>query len=393
MMIHLRENKFDVLIVGAGVTGCSIAYFLARKSDGNLKIGVIDKSSIGSESSAGAAGMIAAQIESESDSPFLRLALESRKLFDELSGGSYGLDLQRAEYVKSGILSIASDDKEVQVLKERMEWQKKIGLECEWWSPQQVAQKFSFLTSKFLGGFWVPKDGQISSNRLVFAFAEAARKMGVVFLENENLNQPILKESRLDFLETDNTKFFAEKFVFATGSWTGKVLNDLVPVRPVKGQILIFEIPMEWGKTHNWETPVYFGKTPGPEPVNCYFVPKKDGHLFLGATMEDCGFDISENEKATEKMADYACEIFPELSSFPFKSVWVGLRPGAPDQQPVFGLVPGFKNVYVASGHFRNGILLAPITGKIFAELILQGRSSFPLESFSPERFSKISYR
>lgn len=379
------EKKYDVVIIGAGVIGCSIAYFLTQESERKLKIVVLDKNGIGGEASAGAAGMLASQIETESPGPFFNLCTESRALFPNLAEEllqTCGVDI---EYLASGILSLAYTDQEAESQQNRINWQKNLGLECEWLSQDKIAQRLPFLAKEPLGGFWSARDGQVSSNRLTMAFAESAKKLGVDFYEQQDVGELNLKTSQLVSLQTKTRKFSADRYIFSAGSWTGKILKNFVPVKPVKGQILIFKTPKNISL---WESPIFCGST--PDGIHCYLVPKKDGHLYVGATDEDCGFDKEENEEATKRLSQYVSELFPEISNSPWKGVWVGLRPDTPDHLPILGQAPGFKNVFVASGHYRNGILLAPISGKILAELILKGKSTFPIEPFSPVRFSQI---
>lgn len=183
-------------------------------------------------------------------------------------------------------------------------------------------------------------------------------------------------------------KISGERFIFAAGSWTGKILGPSVPVEPVKGQILIFKLP-EKPEFSAWETPVFCGRSPAPDSILCYMTPKKDGHLLVGATMEKKGFDKSENKPAVKAMVNHLTPIFSRLDSLPFKGTWVGLRPGSPDGLPLLGPLPDYQNLYIASGHSRNGILLSALTGKVFAELMLEGKTTFPLTAFSPGRFKK----
>jgi len=381
------ENKFDVVIVGAGVIGSAIAYFLARQTKGKLKVCVLDSGALGDKSSGGAAGMLAAQIEAETDGPFLRFALESRSLFGSLAPELKEVSGIDVEYSRKGIASIAHSSEEEQELKNRMGWQTSLGLKSQWLEPKDISAMFPFIKPGRYGALWSPEDGQVSASRLTTAYAESAKKMGVTFIEHEKLKDFELKIPFMDFLESRSARFYAGSFIFAAGPWTGKILNGLVPVGPVKGQILIFETPKKFRNANPWESPLYLGKTAGTNPINCYLAPKKDGHIFLGATSESCGFDASENKEATKLMSEYACKVFPELSDFPFKGVWTGFRPAAPDHLPVMGLLPGSNNVYVASGHFRNGILLSPVTGKVFSDLILLGRKDWSFTTFSPERF------
>lgn len=385
--LGLNKNRFDVVIVGAGVIGCSIAYFLAKTSKNKIKIAVIERNVPGSESTAGAAGMLAAQIESESSGAFFDLLLQSRNLFEALAAElkqDSGVDI---EYIKSGIAAIAFTEEEEQKLRERYAWQRKSNLECDWLSSGEVQQKYPFLRRTDFGGFFAPQDAQVSASRLATAFELAAKKMGVAFFDRQTVSALDLQEPKLNSLKTNHSVFFADRFIFAAGAWTGKILNGLVPVEPVKGQILIFEMNGEYAEPSFSRSPLFLGNTPGENPIHCYLVPKKDHHLYLGATMEHRGFDQSENKDATTRMVEYALRIFPDLSAFGFKGAWIGLRPGSSDGLPLLGLAPGLENVYVASGHFRNGILLAPITGKIISDILFERKTPFNPEPFSPARF------
>ena len=386
-MSYAYEKKFDAVIVGAGVIGCSIAYSLARKSGGKMKVAVLERNSIGSETSSGSAGMLAAQIEVEERSPMLDLALESRKLFGPLAAelrSAAGVDIAHFE---SGILETAFTPEREAALKARRARQKSASLDCDWLSGDEVVEKFPFIGKKPLGGFWVPSDGQVSAHKLTSALSEAAKKLGVQFFETENFDELDLRPPRLESVETNLSKFTADFFIFAAGPWNGKLLKGLVPVEPVRGQILIFEIPEPWRARHSWRSPIYLGDTPDSDPVHCYLVPKDDNHVLLGATVQRRGFDRLEDEAATRKMTRYACSIFPDLADFPYKGSWVGLRPGSPDGLPLLGALDGMENAFIAGGHYRNGILLAPVTGKFMAELILDGKTSLPLDPFSPSRF------
>jgi glycine oxidase len=329
--------------------------------------------------------MLAAQIETEHPGPLLELMLESRRLYGEVAPELTVRTGINPQHLASGILSAAFHAEEEPVLRKRFEWQQKAGLVCEWWTPEQIAAKFPFFKKSF-GGLWAPQDAQVSSGATASAFAEAARKLGVDIYENEGVNALEIQEPRLEGLETHLSRFTAGRYVFAAGAWIGTLLNARLPVQPMKGQILIYDLPQRLRK--EWKSPVYCGKVPGPEPMVLYFVPKEDGTLLVGATVETRGFDKSENPEATARMAKAAAEVFPELARLKPRSTWQGLRPGTPDLLPVMGPMPRLDNVFVAGGHFRNGILLAPITGKLMAELLIDGKTSLPIDAFSPARFS-----
>lgn len=388
-MSYSYEKKYDAVVVGAGVIGCSIAFFLARESQGKFKVALVDRNIVGDETSSGAAGMLAAQIETDAPGPFLDLQIQSREIFKWLSGELEDLTGASIHYVKKGISDLAFSPEGEKPLRERMEWQKKAGLPVEWHSGEEAARRYPFLRKKPAGGLFAPEDGQVSSADLVQALCEAAKKSGVDVFESESVEELSLKAPRQDFLETHLSKFSASHFVLAAGSWTGRMLGGAVPIEPVKGQILIYETPEGWADSKLWQTPIYCGNVPSPVPAVCYLVPKGSNEVWVGATAEKRGLDKSENAEATKALAKYASEIMPDLTSFKLKTVWVGLRPAAPDYFPVLGLLPGFENVYVASGHYRNGILLSAVTGKIFADLLLKGKTSLNIEPFSPNRFSK----
>jgi len=389
-MSAITEQKFDVVIIGAGIIGCSIAYHLARDSRGSLKIAVLDKGSIGSEASSGAAGMLAAQIESEKQGPLLQLAVRSRGIYhllaDELKDFC-GVDIQ---YSKKGILSLALNPEINKTLKKTFTWQKEAGLQCEWLEPDMLERKFPFLTRPPLGAFFCPEDGQVASSSVVRAFEIGARKLGVQFFENNEVVDHETRGTKVVSISTVNgMRFSAGTFIAANGPWLGQLFKSTLPVGPVKGQILIYEMAAGWRYRNSWQTPVYCGSTSRSSRWSCYFVPKQDGNLLVGATSEKGSFDLKENTEATRDLTEHAEKIFPEIRSFSFKGVWVGLRPATPDHSPVLGPMPELDNLLVAGGHFRNGILLAPVTGEILSEIVLKGKSSFPLDSFSPARFLK----
>ncbi|OGR83979.1 MAG: glycine oxidase ThiO [Elusimicrobia bacterium RIFCSPLOWO2_01_FULL_54_10] len=390
-MGYSYEKKYDAVIVGAGAIGCSIAFFLARESQGKFKVALVDRNVVGDESSSGAAGMLAAQIETEAAGPFFDLQVQSREIFKWLSGELEDITGVNIRYSKKGILELARNPEDRKTLETRMAWQKAAGLSVEWLDGGRITQDYPFLKNNPDGGLLAPEDGQVSSSHLVQALCDAAKKLGVDVFESESFDDPVLKAPRQGFLETNISRFTAGHFIFATGAWTGRLLGGGVPIDPVKGQILIYETPEGWGKAKGWETPIYCGKVPCNVPAVCYLVPKSDNEVWVGSTGEKRGLDKSENTEATLALAKAAAEVLPEISTFKLKSVWMGLRPGTPDGLPLLGLLPGFDNVHVASGHFRNGILLSAVTGKIFADILLKGKSSLNLDAFSPSRFVKTA--
>ena len=390
-MSSSSEKKFDVVIVGAGIIGCSIAFHLALKTKGAMKIAVVDRETLASEASLGAAGMLAAQVESAGPGAFLDLCLESRKLFPSLIKNLKKYCKTDPQYTAEGMAQIAWNKSQENLLKERVQWQKKNGLSCRWLSPEKVQEMFPFIETRTRGAFFAPEDGQISAQFLSEALARSAQKLGVHFFENENCFVPAI-DGKLTYISRGNHKFFADKFVIACGAWTGLTLNNRIATVPVKGQILVYEAPSDWIKNKKWNAPLYLGKIPDSE-IDCYAVPKPNAvsqgssQIFVGATSELAGFDKSENKISTEKMQRFITSVIPEMKKFKLNSVWVGLRPASADRLPILGKLPQTENVFVAAGHFRNGVLLSPVTGKWMAEILTSGKTSTKIKAFSPERF------
>ena len=258
-------------------------------------------------------------------------------------------------------------------------------------SGEEISRAYPFIKKKVFGGLFAPEDAQISAPHWVRALGEAAKKLGADIYESEGIEDLVLNPPRQDFLETILSKFTAEHFIFAAGAWMGRLLSGRVPIEPVKGQILIYETPAGWAEAKGWRTPIFCGKIPGPNSALSYMLPKSGNEVWLGTTAEKRGLDKSENLEATHQISKYWTEFLPELSTFKLKSVWTGLRPGTSDDLPILGLLPGFENIHVAGGHYRNGILLSAVTGKIFADILLKGQSSFNLTPFSPNRFAETT--
>ncbi|MBI4064333.1 MAG: FAD-dependent oxidoreductase, partial [Elusimicrobia bacterium] len=179
-----------------------------------------------------------------------------------------------------------------------------------------------------------------------------------------------------------NASIAADKFVLAAGPWSGelaRLLGFQVPVYPARGQILIFEM-----KERFLSCPVLMGK----DHVYYYLGPKPDGHLYAGTTVEDAGFDTKCTDEALERIGEETAAFVPRVNTLPIRGSWAGLRPATRDNLPIIGRAPGWDNLYVATGHFRKGILLSAVTGKIMADLVLGRKPPLSIEEFSVDRFA-----
>jgi glycine oxidase len=346
-----------VIVVGGGVIGCAVAYELRKRG---ASVTLLERQRIAAGASYGAAGMLAPQVEASGPGAFLELGLRSRDLFADWQAElptSFDLDL-------SGILRVAHTEKGAAELRRRAEWQRGLGLGARILDPAEVADLCPGL-AEAVCGLWVP-DGQVSAHRLTLALAQAAAQRGAELREGV-----VVTAVRTGGVDTTDGRMSAGQVVVAAGAWSGLLTG--MPVRPVKGQRLLLRQP---GRVLGMTT---FGD-------QCYLVPKAGGMVLAGATEEpSAGFDARVTAEAVGKVARAACALLPPLADAELVEAWAGLRPSTPDRLPVLGRLPGFEGVWMATGHFRNGILLSALTGRVMAEAILHG-AALPA-SCAPDRF------
>ncbi len=369
------KHHFDVVIVGGGVIGCSIAYHLARA---RARVAVLERASVGGQASRVAAGMLAAQEEAPAPGPFFELGLASRDMFPALLEQVREDSGIHPEWEKCGIWRVAETPEERDALLEKKRWQEARGLKVEWWTPQDVAQRLPSLERVVEGALYCPDDGQLSSAKWVQALAEASRLRGVRFVE-QIPDLSLIKEGRRVLgVRTQDGEYLADRTVLAAGPWTPFLLSELdmaLPLEPVKGQLLVLE-----AFPRLFPGPVFIGKG--------YFAPKLDGRLIVGGTMEKAGFDVKPTLEAINRIADWAVRWCPTLQGRGVKDVWAGLRPGSEDNWPVMGPLPGWDGASICAGHFRNGVLMSPFSGKYMAQGLMENNWDPVGRAFAPERFS-----
>ena len=361
----------DVLIIGGGVIGLSMARELAI----DHSVTVVERGRCGGEASSAAAGMLGAQAEAYGDDAFFRLCVDSRKMFPELAaslleetGIDVGLD-------RAGTLLLSFSEADISARRERFAWQKAAGFEIEQLSAAEIRREEPFISTDVLGGFYLPADGQIDNRKLVHALQRSCELRGVKFFEETTVDRLAIDNGKVVGVFSGELAFSADKVVLAAGAW-GTEINagfDLpFTIRPMRGQILQFRTAKR----------LFTHVIVGPRG---YIVPRGDGRVLAGATMDDAGFDASVTNEATEHLIESTSEISPSLGSLKIQEAWTGFRPFAPDRMPVFGRVPNAENLLLALGHFRNGILLSPVTAKLIANEV-RGIDAVPTE-FSPSRF------
>jgi glycine oxidase len=363
-----------VLVAGAGVIGCAIAYELARRG---AVVTIVDPRPVGAGATQASAGMLVPYHEAESG-PFRTLAERSLALYDGFIArvAEDAPDVQ-VEYARTGTLEVALDEVSAAALARQAADHAAAGIECRRLDAAEAREMEPHLAADVTAGLFIPAHGFVAPDVLTAALARAAAAHGASSAARTVRAIRRRTDGTLT-IETDAGGLEADRVVIAAGSWSGQVRVDgdrPPPVRPVRGQLLRVEWPHAPLARIIW----------GPR---CYLVPRRDRTLLVGATVEDVGFDERPTVAGVRDLMDAACELVPDAWRAGFRDARAGLRPAAPDNLPVLGPSPALDGVVYATGHYRNGVLLAPITAALVADLVLDGRRDPILDSFDPRRFS-----
>jgi glycine oxidase len=361
----------DVVIVGGGVIGCALARELAGRGAG---VTVVEKGEPGEEASFAAAGLLAPQAENLAPGPLLDLALESRGLYPGWTADltqETGIDVG---YRRCGILRCALPGDPRPGEREPFDefaWQLSAGLPVERCGAGEIVSRSGGAASpEITEGLFFPEEGIVNNRLLTAALHVSARRRGVTFLTQTAALRVVSRGGRCAGVETGRGVIAAEKVVNAAGAWAGFDAGTAVPIEPVRGQIVEIESP---------------GRLPTVlESRDVYIVPRGET-LLLGSTAERVGFEKRVTAGAVERLIGSAARLVPSLAKAAFLGAWAGLRPASPDGLPILGPGP-VSGLFLATGHFRNGILLAPVTSLVMADLI-SGDAARDLAAFSVFRF------
>lgn len=367
----------DVLIIGGGVIGLSIAREMHKSGVGQIT--VADKGRAGREASWAAAGMLAPQAEADRIDDFYRFCSESRDLYPEFAEelkGETGVDI---ELDRSGTLYLALTDHDVGETFRRFEWQRTAGLDVERLNDAECRSFEPAVSDGIREGLFFPNDWQVENRKLLAALIEFARLNSVEIIENAAVKNLIADGRRIVGAESvDGKTISAGHVILATGAWTSLIkigeVSLPVEVKPIRGQMICFK-----QSERRFRRVVYSPRG--------YIVPRADGRILAGATVEDAGFDTATTDEGIDALRKAALEIAPSLANLGIAEKWAGLRPFAADGLPVIGRLSQAENLYVATAHYRNGILLAPLTAKLVAEALVENRNSVFPSSFGPQRF------
>lgn len=364
----------EAVIVGGGAIGGSIAYHLAKKG---RKVLLLERDRIVSGASSAAAGMLGAQSEMHEAGPLFDLARQSRAMFPriaeelkELTGIDIGL-------VRKGLLKIALNPEQADECRRMIAFQREAGERAEWLSAHEAREIEPGLSPEMEGAMLIPDDGQVSAPDTAEAFVKAAAFLGAEVREYSEVQSLLIERGRVAGVVTKAETIVCDQVVVAAGVWGNQLLAQAglaVDVYPVKGECfsVVTQAPLLSSTVFSH---------------GCYLVPKRGGRLVVGATMIERSYDRTVSMGGIMGLMAKASALLPGILAAGWETSWAGLRPQTADGQPYLGESERCRGLFVAAGHYRNGILLSPATGKLLSEL-MDGSSAAAEQcrSFRPDR-------
>jgi len=366
------KSSCEVVVIGGGVIGLTIARALAQR--GLRDVCLIERARLGTEASFAAAGMLLPQVEAATKDDFFTLACRSRDLYASFAAALHeetGIDV---ELDTTGTLYLALNSTDQEEIEKGYYFQSRAGLAIELLSTSAARALEPCISESITGALLFPQDIQVENRRLLNALANSVSNLGVNFLTGTNVDSLVVEGNRLTGVQTSSGAITCSTVVVAAGTWSSFIKHTRFSIEPVRGQMVCLEAKPQLTRH------VIFSR-------RGYIVPRRDGRLLAGSTSENAGFDKSVTAGGINKILQNAHEISPAISNLPIVDTWAGLRPRAADGLPVLGPCVEIDGLFYATGHYRNGILLAPITGELISEAIVEGVASPLLAPFSPERF------
>jgi glycine oxidase len=367
----VKTVETNILIIGGGVIGLSIARELHKR--GITDITILERGRAGEEASWAAAGMLSPQIEAEMPDQFFEFCCRSRDMYPDFADElRYETDID-IDLERTGSIYLVFADEGAERILDRLRWQREAGFDVETMSDEEIAKSEPHLRAGIAFGVAFKNDWQVDNRKLLIALKRYAELNGI----------RIIEDSRVEWIDsggkvhTTAGAFGAGNIVVATGAWTSLIKMGSQPfpihVEPIRGQIVCLEAP-----PGTLSHVIYTG--------NGYLVPRLDGRILAGSTSEPAGFDKSTTGEAVAQLSNFANAMLP-ATPLKMLDAWAGLRPRSADEFPVIGPLDGVAGLIVATGHYRNGILLAPATAEMVADNLIES-TAYP-KAFSPSRFLK----
>jgi glycine oxidase len=370
------KHSADVLIVGGGIIGCSIAYFLRKQG---VEVIVLEKGEIGDQASSAAAGLLAPIRPLTQQDPFKALQLAGLARFSAFVPEVEAISGIKIGFERTGTLRLLPAEKIVAVQTWAEEW-RRTGYHIEVLTPEETYQREPLLSAGLRGAVSIADEAQVVPVQLVEAYAQAGLNLGALLYTHTEVValQRAETDNRITGVWTKQGELLTcNQLIIAAGAWSagcGTWLDVTIPVRPVRSELLAFQHPLPPVRH------IIFDE--GIVDEDTYIAPKPDGTVVVGATKADVGFNTSVTVEGALHLLTVATQIMPALAHCSIHRMWAGLRPKTPDSRPILGPLPSWENVIIASGHGGFGILLSVITGETIAELVTTGRAPEIISSF-----------
>ncbi|QOV38912.1 glycine oxidase ThiO [Streptomyces ferrugineus] len=377
-----RTRTSDVLVIGGGIIGLVTAW---RAAGRGFTTAVVDPEPGGGAAQV-AAGMLAAVTELHyGEQTLLGLNLESARRYPDFAAELTEFTGHDLGYRRCGTLAVALDADDRAHLRDLHALQRRSGLDSEWLSGRECRRLEPMLAPGVRGGLRVDGDHQIDPRRLAGALVAACERAGVVFHRTWAERLDVVRDRAAGVTTTDGTGLGAGQVVLAAGSLSGRLAgvpdDVLPPVRPVKGQVLRLTVPQRYAP--------FLSRTVRAvvRGSQVYLVPRQSGELVVGATSEELGWDTTVTAGGVYELLRDAHELVPGITELPLTEARAGLRPGSPDNAPLLGPTE-LDGLSLATGHYRNGVLLTPVTGDVMAQVLATGELPEEARAFTSRRFA-----
>lgn len=371
-----QSRPTDIIVVGGGVIGLTVARALSLRG---ARITLIERSQPGVEASYAAAGMLAPQAEADSADALFTLGCQSRDLYPGFATSlrrETGIDI---ELDHTGTLYLALNEQDENEVERRFHWQKEAGLPVESLSASSAKNLEPEINENVRAALRFPLDIQVENRRLLTALVASNKFLGVQLLLGQAVDSVRVTSGVVEGVESSRGFLPCQTVVIAGGAWSSTIRGlPSLEIEPVRGQMVCLKLDKR-----RYRHIIYSPRG--------YVVPRSDGRLLAGSTSELAGFKRQVTAAGLHNILANAFEISPQIRDLAVTDTWAGLRPKAPDNLPVLGPDPEVAGLFYATGHYRNGILLAPVTGELIAEAILGTFNTSRFGAFSPNRFTSIA--
>ncbi len=361
----------DCIIIGAGLIGMLTAHELVNAG---LQVTILDRQQPGRESSWAGGGILSPLYPWRYSDAVNELAVWSQQYYADYCQQLMDVSGIDPQWTQTGLL-IA----DVEAPDSLQRWQNRFNNELERVTSNQIQVIEPELGINVTEAVWLPQVAQVRNPRLVQALRTTLERAGVEFRGECPAQGWVTDTHRVSAVKTPGGDLSADAYIVASGAWSGELLSTTglqLPVEPVRGQMLLFNGPPGLVRTIT----LYKAR---------YVIPRRDGHVLVGSTLERVGFDKQTTAEARDDLQASAYELIPALARQPIEQHWSGLRPGSPEGIPAIGPHPELDNLFINAGHFRNGVVLGPASARLLADHLLERESEFAAEVYLPEKIAR----